>query len=423
MALYNEGLFATVGNQTDTLQEKGSFSIKPVRVKFVFLDLEQIKADQPEIYKEYGSDYTLGAILFDNPSNPSPDIQENPQLNNYKFARPLFPNIKNVPLINEIAYIISFPTPSSQDPQFVNLNETGFYYFLPVNLWNSVHHNALPNPLVNNSLPPSQNKTYQQVDAGSSNKVTDQPEEINLGETFQERPNIKNLQPFEGDIIYEGRWGQSIRFGSTVKDRKNDWSSTGNDGDPILIIRNGQYNDNKPAWIPIVENINQDSGSIYFGTTQKIPLNASSTNYDSYSSNPPIAPNEYVSNQIIINSGRVVINAFEDHILLTSKKSVNLNAVDSVNIDTPKAVFQTDKMYLGDKDATEPLLLGNQTEILLNQLLVSLKAFSDICTTLVSTPPGIPLAPLNAVAAQMSSTITQLQSNLPSIKSKDNFTI
>ena len=117
MALYNEGLFATVGNQVDSLQERGSFSIKPVRVKFVFLDLEQVKTEQPEIYKEYGSDYTLGAILFDNPSNPSPDIQENPQLNNYKFARPLFPNIKNVPLINEIAYIISFPTPSTQDPQ------------------------------------------------------------------------------------------------------------------------------------------------------------------------------------------------------------------------------------------------------------------------------------------------------------------
>jgi hypothetical protein len=42
MALYNEGLSATIGSQIDTLQEKGSFSIKPARVKFVFLDLEQI---------------------------------------------------------------------------------------------------------------------------------------------------------------------------------------------------------------------------------------------------------------------------------------------------------------------------------------------------------------------------------------------
>ena len=39
MALYNEGLSATIGSQIDTLQEKGSFSIKPARVKFVFLDL------------------------------------------------------------------------------------------------------------------------------------------------------------------------------------------------------------------------------------------------------------------------------------------------------------------------------------------------------------------------------------------------
>ena len=80
-------------------------------------------------------------------------------------------------------------------------------------------------------------------------------------------------------------------------------------------------------------------------------------------------------------------------------------------------------MYLGDKDATEPLLLGDQTVTLLSQLITSLKSFSDICSTLVSTPPGTPLAPLNAISAQLSATLTQLQQNLPSLKSKDNFTV
>ena len=423
MALYNEGISATIGAQIDTLGGRSHFSIKSARVKFVFLDLEQIQTNQTEIFRENGSDITLGSILFDSATNPSPEIQDNSELTNYKFARPLFPNITQVPLVNELTYIISFPTPSSQDPQFVNLNESGFYYFQPLNLWNSVHNNALPNPLVNTTVTPSQDKTFQQAELGSTSKNTPQSQEINLGETFKERPNIKSLQPFEGDIIYEGRWGQSIRFGSTVKDRKNDWSSTGNDGDPILIIRNGQYNNSEPAWKPTTENINLDSGSVYFGTTQKIPLEASSTNYDSYSSNPPTTPKEYVSNQIIINSGRVVINAFEDHILITSKKSVNLNAVDSVNIDAPKAVFQTDKIYLGDKDATEPLLLGDQTVTLLSQLITSLKSFSDICSTLVSTPSGTKLVPLNIVSAQLSATLTQLQKNLPLLKSKDNFTV
>lgn len=430
MALYNEGLFKTISNIQNTLKEGGSFSIKPARTKFVFLDLKQIKNNQPTLYQEYGKNFTLGSILFDSVTNPSPDIQSNQtEFNNYKFAKPLFPNIKTIPLVNEIVYIISFPTVDMQNPQFINLNNSGFYYFQPINLWNNVHHNALPNPLINDTLPPSQNKPYEIISVGSSLKVTNQPEEINLGETFQEQSNIKPLQPYEGDIIYEGRWGQSIRFGSTVKNRNNDWSSAGKDGDPILIIRNGQYNDGKPVLSkdgiePIVENINRDSGSIYFGTTQKIPLEASSTSYSSYvPSKAPTIPNEYTSNQIIINSGRIVINTFDDHILLTSKKSINLNSVDSVNIDTPTAVFQTEKIYLGDKEANEPLLLGNRTEELLNDLISALTSFTTTCSTLVSAPAGVPLAPLNTAAVKLNVVLKKLKTTLPYIKSKDNFTV
>jgi hypothetical protein len=39
---------------------------------------------------------------------------------------------------------------------------------------------------------------------------TDQSTEIFLGTTFKERSNIHPLLPFEGDVIQEGRWGNSI---------------------------------------------------------------------------------------------------------------------------------------------------------------------------------------------------------------------
>jgi hypothetical protein len=68
------------------------------------------------------------------------------------------------------------------------------------------------------SLPPSQQKDYQQVEGGSVRRVTDGSTEINLGSTFQEKTNIYPLLSYEGDYIMEGRWGNSIRFGSTVKD-------------------------------------------------------------------------------------------------------------------------------------------------------------------------------------------------------------
>ena len=92
-------------------------------------------------------------------------------------------------------------------------------------------------------------------------------------------------------------------------------------------------------------------------------------------------------------------------------------------IDTDSAIIQSKKLYLGDKDADEPLLLGNQTVDLLDTLLESLKSFLNICETLTGTDPGIPLAPLNAIAVKINITIEKLQSDLKNITSKDNFTV
>lgn len=404
-----------------------AFEIKAVRVKFVFLDLKQIEKEYPILYSTYGEQSSLGGILFDSITRPTPATTKEEAFANYTFARPLFPNTKNIPLLNEIVYVMGMPSVNLQDPEFIDKNSVVPYYFQPVSLWNSVHNNALPDPNTTTTKTSSEQKNVQQIEAGSTIKTTNNVQEITLGETFKERPNIKNLQPYEGDVIYEGRWGQSIRFGSTVKDRDNNWSTAGTDGDPILIIRNGQYNDGKEAWYPIVENINQDSGSVYFGTTQKIPLEASSTKYNSYSSNPPITPKEYANNQIIINSGRVVINTFDDHILLTSKKSINLNSVDSVNIDAPQTIIQSDKVLLGDKNATEPVLLGDKTTELLNQILSNLELLANACNSAQSLPTGGPIVSINAAGSIVSGNISQLQnilygSNLIGLKSKTSFT-
>ena len=42
----------------------------------------------------------------------------------------------------------------------------------------------------------------------------------------------------------------------------------------------------------------------------------------------------------------------------------------------------------------------------------------QICSTLVGVPSGAPLAPLNAVASQLITTLSQLNTNLDSTKSK-----
>ena len=377
--------------------------IRAVRILSIVLDETHPR------FKELGEWNGLGIIEYEDVINPLPS----PSL---PIARPLTGNFKNLPLINEVVYIIALP-----DTEIESISSNTIEYYINiVSLWNHPHHNAFPT--TPNTLPPTQQKDYIQTEAGNVRRVTDQSTEIFLGKTFIERSNIHPLLPFEGDIIYEGRWGNSIRVGSTVKDSINNWSSVGTNGDPILIIRNGQGVQTEEGWVPTLEDINNDDSSIYSTSTQKIPLKASSTNYDSYKT-APTSPDQYAGKQILINSGRLVFNSTVDHILFSSKKSINLNAVEEVNIDTPTVTFSSGKMFLGSKNATEPLLLGNQTVNLLDQLLVNLQSFMTICSTLVSTPPGTPLGPLNIVSGQMSTILNGLQQNLNSIKSKNNFTI
>ena len=401
----NQNLNNFLGNNFNTnLAQQQASLIQAVRVSSIVLD-----ENHPR-FKELGEWNALGAVEYVDIVNPLPS-------ESLPVAFPLLGNNKTLPLVNEVIYLLNLPDTGIGE---ISSNFKK-YYIDVVSLWNHPHHNAFPTDP--NILPPSQQKDYTQTQIGNVRRVTDQSTEIFLGKTFIERSNIHPLLPFEGDNIIEGRWGNSIRIGSTVPNTPNNWSSTGSSGDPIVIIRNGQGIQTEEGWIPTVEDINNDESSIYFTSTQKIPLNASSTNYFSYKNNPPQLPNQYAGKQVIINSGRIVFNTTQDHILLSSNKTVNLNAIEGVNIDTPTVVFQSRNVFIGSKNATEPLLLGNQTVELLNQLISNLASFAQICSTLVSTPPGTPLGPLNVVSTQLASSLNALQANLNNIKSKYNYTV
>ena len=375
------------------------------------------------VFTENTNGRVIGEIEYVDSSFNTGDISTVPTGAGRLVAKPLFTNVKNYPLINELVLILRQPDTDIR----ANTSAKSAYYLNVLSLWNHPHHNALP--YSQGQLQQSQIKTRDQVLAGSVVNTTDQLTNIIFGDTFIERDNINPLRSFEGDIIYEGRWGNSIRFGSTIKTIQsqiplNNWSKgTSTSGDPILILRNGQGLNVGNGFDSITEDINKDDSSIYLTSTQKIPLKTSSANYTSYTSSPPITPDQYEGKQIIINSGRLVFNSTIDHILLSSNKSINLNAVESFNVDTPTAVFQTEKIFLGSKNANEPLLLGNQTIALLNQLITNLSGFCTICSTVVSTPAFTPIAQLNIAATQLNSSLLALQANLETLKSKYNYTV
>lgn len=352
--------------------------IRSVRVVSIVLN------ESHDRWEEVGEYNGIGTIEYQDVFEPNP--QTIPPL-----AKPFNSNNRKYPLKNEIVYLISFP----------NTNIGGFttdkteYYLDIVGLWNHPHHNAYPS---NPSTPPeSQQKDYIQTEAGSVRRVTDQSTEINLGNTFIEKSNIHPLQAYEGDHILEGRWGNSIRFGSTVNGFTT-WSKNGTNGDPILILRNGQGQQSEEGWIPITEDINSNDSSIYLTSTQLIPLQSSTvgTLSKSYPKDTPVNVNEYTGKQIILNSGRLVFNSNEDHILLSSNLSVGLKAVNGINIDTSGyTIVDSPDIKLGGKDATEPILKGDTTIDLLSQLVQQLINLTIALKTV--TPPG---GPAVAPAAQ-----------------------
>tara|TARA_R110000868_G_scaffold680_1_gene4868 strand:+ start:85 stop:1347 length:1263 start_codon:yes stop_codon:yes gene_type:complete len=375
----------------------------------------------PEKFKTFGEWNGIGTIEY-----------ETIDARNQKrgLARPLDTNYKKLPLINElIAIIPAYGVGLNENPYSI----TGFY-LSPIGIWNHPHHNAFPDDPF--SKYPIQDKTYLETELGSYSQISDTPVQINLGNTFKERSNIRPLQPFEGDIIVEGRWGNSIRLGSTVISA-NDWSTNGVgvNGDPIIILRNGQISSINEGYKSIIESTNNSFSSIYLTSTQNIPIDVASDDYRSYSKETsPTNPKNYSGAQAIINSGRLVFNSTNDHILLSSAKSINLNSVESVNIDTQKFITQADKIFLGKEDlAKEPLLLGNATVKVLKDLYNAIKMLNDTLNTLTSDPvvTGAPATfntKLLIPTTQVSITLKGLEKVLGTtpedctLTSKNNFT-
>ena len=252
-------------------------------------------------------------------------------------------------------------------------------------------------------------------------KIEDNSSEIHLGKTFSERIETHPLLPYEGDTIYEGRWGNSIRLGSTVKNTviPNMWSTTGENGDPILILRNGQTIYNTNSWVPETENINNDLSSIYLTSTQQLPLNISSLNDFSFSkSTPPTEPKQYTGNQIILNSGRLVFNAKSDSILVLANKSIQLSCNETLGVDAKQISLTADTVYIGSSEGDEgtrlqSVVLGENLNFVLSDIATFLQTLSIAFKTATDSN-GAPIVSLQSIAFEadtLSNDITNIVNN------------
>ncbi len=225
----------------------------------------------------------LGAIRFETLSKGS--ISKKYTQGN--IAYPFDVNFKKFPLKGEIVYITLGP--SKESLLEGNSDAVQFYYFNPISPWNSNHLNLLPSPssgVSKNTNTVDNNSINDGIENNENNELT----EPVPGNTFVEKADIRNLFPNEGDVIIEGRFGNSIRFGSTAKQPsgskniESPWSTEGRNGNPITIIRNGQSQTDLPFnnWVPTYEDIQNDDASIYMTNGQLIPVKLGSSNFSSF---------------------------------------------------------------------------------------------------------------------------------------------
>lgn len=233
-------------------------------------------------------------------------------------------NIK-LPVIGEIILVCKT---INRTRQRRNDNEReSWYYISTLNIQSGINNNV------------ALGMSFNQTELNSINT-----QEYPIGSTFNEKFVTSPLQLFEGDYVWQGRFGQSIRFGSTISTMPNEYYYKSpnwlgdNNGDPITIIANGQQN--KPQKEFVVEDINTDNSSIYLTSTQKIPIVLGSESEP----NPlygcvSTSGNEssYIGSQLLGVSDRIILKARTDLAIIDSPMGIILNSTGAIKLGSEEA--------------------------------------------------------------------------------------
>lgn len=243
------------------------------------------------------------------------------------WARPCLFS-RRLPLIGEMILIFTGPT---NDWSSSTNKGVGFYYITPLNATDNVTLNSFPRIWRRKGLASASGNAGQQL--------SDKEE---VGYTFPKKPRaVDFLQIYEGDDLYEGRLGQSIRFGSTIQgdtsvySKKPTWKGS-KSGDPIMIIRVNSKSGAGNKYT--VEDVKDDDASIYL--TSKQSISSLKGGFDKNTDVKQVG-NWVGGSQIIADADRLVVNARKDILFLIGSKEVIVTG--------KKVLFQSDK-YKVDLD-------------------------------------------------------------------------
>ena len=222
-----------------------------------------------------------------------------------------------------------------------------------------------------------------------------------VGRYFKFNPNIRTIKRYEGDTVFESRFGSSIHIGAYDDNRKNDngigeYSDGG--GNPMLLIRNRQgsvsHDPKNPGYLNkgyVTESINNDGSSIqltsgktitsFIPTTKKIMFQSGipeeQQNFSPVGSTSFKFP-KLDGDQTILNSDRIIISSKAGETFHYSKKRYSIVTDDEYTVDSHKQIVMTTNaattinspmIFLGEWGNTEePVLLGRSTALWLYTL-------------------------------------------------------
>lgn len=255
-------------------------------------------------------------------------INQGASINTLDWVRPLNTSIQEYPLLGEMVQIFKI--------------NGDFFYTKSISLANRIQENAMLN--LGRVL---EGKTITEV-------VRDQDYISSLkhsfGNYFKPDSRVRKLKHFEGDVIFQGRMGQSIRFGSSQIDPSSDSLA------PNIILRAGQGKGVENSFVSIdaifgltIEDINKDPSSIWMTSDQTVPFIPSTVSAGSFVRSIKNPPQSYNGANIILNSDRVVINSKDTSVLLFANESIHLNSFSDTTIDTDNNVLITANLNIENR--------------------------------------------------------------------------
>jgi len=275
-----------------------------------------------------------------------------------QYARPANDRLRSYPLEHELV--------STIDLHGIT------YYLRTFNVRNNVHQNTVP--LSSVSKEESSDDTQERyLEASDGLQRSPEGGGIDIeGDDFTVNTDIKPLQHRVGDVIYEGRYGNSMRLGRDE------------DQNPVVTLRVGQREELEDTDFlePFFEEINEDPTAIWMTEDTEIDFEATTSDLSDHLFSAQSPSDTFDGAQIFLDTDRVVINAKENEIFGFASDSINFVSGDDFTIDAKNEI------RIATENNNEPTVRGQQLVNRLERLLNTLQRETHPTPAGPSGPPN-----------------------------------